>query len=66
MNFFYFVLTTSVLRRHFRRADTTNDSKINLAEVHAFLDSINLKLKKDQIQALIQVRVFFIFYKYDM
>lgn len=42
-----------MLKRHFKRADTTNDSKINSSEINAFLESINLKLKKDQIQMLI-------------
>lgn len=40
---------------HFARADKSNDSKIDFKEINAFLESINLKLKKEQVLDLIDV-----------
>jgi Ca2+-binding EF-hand superfamily protein len=46
---------SSIMRNYFELADTSNDRKVNENEVTAFLDSINIKLKKDQLKKLIQV-----------
>lgn len=43
------------MRNYFHLADTSNDKNINKNEVTAFLDSINIKLKKDQLKKLIKV-----------
>lgn len=53
----------SLLRHHFSKADSSKDSKINAVEINRFLASMNLKLKKDQIEALIQVKSMFILLK---
>ena len=43
------------MRNYFKLADRSNDKKINLNEVSAFLDSINIKLKKDKLKEMINV-----------
>lgn len=43
------------MRNYFSIADTSNDKKVNENEVTAFLDSINIKLKKDQLKKLMKV-----------
>lgn len=43
------------MRNYFRIADKSNDKKLSENEVTAFLDSINIKLKKDQLKKLIKV-----------
>ena len=50
-----FDLFFSIMRNYFHLADTSNDKNINKNEVTAFLDSINIKLKKDQLKKLIKV-----------
>lgn len=43
------------MRDYFELTDTNNDKKVTKNELTAFLDSINLKLKKDQLRSLIKV-----------
>lgn len=45
--------TDKIMRNYFKLADRSNDKKINLNEVSAFLDSINIKLKKDKLKEMI-------------
>ena len=45
----------SIMKSYFELADTTNDKKLDKNEVTGFLDSINIKLKKKQLQQLIKV-----------
>ncbi len=47
------------LKSQFAKADKGNDKTINLKEVDAFLESLNIKLKKEQITALINVIILF-------
>ena len=42
------------MRDYFRISDTNNDQKLNKNELTEFLESINLKLKKDQLKLLFQ------------
>lgn len=44
------------MRNYFTIADTSQDRKVTENEMMAFLDSINIKLKKDQLKKLIKVR----------
>ncbi len=52
-----------LLKSQFKKADKGNDKTIDLNEVDAFLESLNLKLKKEQIAALINVieKIIFLF-----
>lgn len=43
------------MRNYFEISDSSGDKKVNKNELTEFLDSINLKLKKDQLKALIKV-----------
>lgn len=43
------------MKSYFELADTSNDKKLAKNEVTEFLDSINIKLKKKQLQQLIKV-----------
>lgn len=43
------------MRNYFELADTTSDKKLSTNEVTKFLDSVNIKLKKDQLKDLIKV-----------
>ena len=45
--------TDKIMRNYFQLADTSNDKKLNENEVSAFLNSINVKLKKDELRKLI-------------
>ena len=44
----------NIMRDYFRISDTNNDQKLNKNELTEFLESINLKLKKDQLKLLFQ------------
>ena len=46
------------MRNYFELANTNKDNKLSKNEVTAFLDSINIKLKKDQLRQLIKVFIF--------
>ena len=46
-----------MLKTQFLKADKGNDKTIDLDEVDAFLESLNLKLKKEQIATLIKVTI---------
>lgn len=46
-----------MIKAHFLKADKGNDKIIDLNEIDAFLESLNLKLKKEQISTLLDVRV---------
>ena len=48
------------MRNYFRLADTSNDKKISESEFSAFLDTINIKLKKDQLKKLMNVIDFYL------
>jgi hypothetical protein len=43
------------MRNYFELADTSKNKKVSVSEVTAFLDSINLRLKKDQLRTMIRV-----------
>lgn len=43
------------MRNYFELADTSSDRKIDESEVTAFLDSINIRMKKDQLKKLMKV-----------
>lgn len=43
------------MRNYFELADTSSDKRVTQSEVTKFLESINLKMKKDQIKKLIKV-----------
>jgi len=45
-----------VMRNYFQLADKSKDKKLNQNEVNKFLQSINLKLKPDELKKLILVR----------
>jgi hypothetical protein len=45
--------TDKIMRNYFQLADTSNDKRLNENEVSAFLNSINVKLKKDELKKLI-------------
>jgi len=44
-----------VMRNYFQLADKSKDKKLNQNEVNKFLQSINLKLKPDELKKLILV-----------
>lgn len=44
-----------MIKAHFLKADTGNDKSIDFTEIDAFLESMNLKLKKEQINTLLNV-----------
>jgi hypothetical protein len=57
----YFILTLiRIMRNYFQIADKSKDKTITVNEITKFLESINLKLKKDQLKSLITVIKFFI------
>ena len=43
------------MRNYFEIADKTKDKSINMNEITKFLESINLKLKKEQLKSLVSV-----------
>jgi hypothetical protein len=43
------------MRNYFEIADKNEDKSVNMNEITRFLESINLKLRKDQLKSLIQV-----------
>jgi hypothetical protein len=46
------------MRNYFRLADTSNDKKVSESEFSEFLETINIKLKKDQLKKLINVFIY--------
>jgi Ca2+-binding EF-hand superfamily protein len=49
------ILFTRIMRNYFELADTGTDKRLNTNEVSHFLNSMNLKLKKDLVKKLMQV-----------
>ena len=46
---------------YFELADKSSDKKLNKNEITEFLDSVNIKLKKDELRQLLKVNFKFCF-----
>lgn len=49
------------MRNYFQIADKSNDNKVNMNEITRFLESINLKLRKDQLRSMIHVFIYLLY-----